>query len=305
MDGDHTRRGVSVVKTLAAICPLLLAPVVCCADPPAPLPTAADQRLAEKWLAQRHKILTDYPRKIRSLKSLRSRMPLSAEFAQKLEDELAATKMGECAGPSLEFPLVVGTIGTLQGSSFRVIQRLGKSEARIGIKPTLTERELKEVHLHGPYPELEVFLRGFNFSGIVDGEECGSTGCFIVRKPDTYKPVLGAARTLPVIEPYDTSAAQSILRKAAKRELDSEQRQSGERDADRAKREATEAKARAERHRQIQAKIDAYVLANARKQIKGNLYYTAEQSLRTIISHSPGTDAAVQAKKELDSLPPH
>ena len=149
---------VAVMPKLAAIVLLVLAPTICRSDPPARQPTAADQQLAEKWLARRRKILTDYPGKVRDLKSLPTGMPLAAEFAQKLEDELASAKMGECTGPSLDFPLVIGAIGTLQGSSFRVIQRLGNSEARIGIKPTLTRAQLKEVHIFGPYPELEVFL---------------------------------------------------------------------------------------------------------------------------------------------------
>jgi hypothetical protein len=294
-----------VMPKLAAIVLLVLAPVICHADPPARQTSTADQQLAERWLAQRRKILNDSPKKIRAHTSFRNAMPLAAEIEQKLEDEWAAAKMGECAGPGLRFPLVVGDIGTLLGSSFRVIQRLGNSEARVGIKPVLTERELKEVRVFGPYPEIEVFLRGYDFSGIVEGQECGATGCFIVRKSDQYKPLSGTPRILPVIAPYDTSAALRIVRAAVKLELDREQRQSGERDADRAQREAAEAKARAERRPQIQAKIDAYVLANARMQIKGKLYQMAEQSLRAIIARSPGTDAAVQAKKELDSLPPH
>jgi hypothetical protein len=46
-------------------------------------------------------------------------------------------------------------------------------------------------------------------------------------------------------------------------------------------------------------------LANAKSLAKAGVYAAAEKKFRQIITESPGTEFAAEAKKELDSLPPH
>jgi len=189
----------------------------------------------------------------------------------------------------------VGEIGALRGSRVRVIQRLDKSSARVSIYRTLTSSEAESVAFGGgAMPEVEVILRGPDLSNVADGQECRLSGCFIVSKTGTYTTATRAARTLHVIEPFDSTAAETIFRKSIARERNTERRIAAERDR-------AEARAKAERD----AKRYAALLKNARSLIRAKLYDPAEKVLRRIIKEAPGTDAAADAQKELDNLPPH
>jgi hypothetical protein len=127
-------------------------------------------------------------------------------------------------------------------------------------------------------------------------------GCFIVSKTATYTTAAGASRLLHVIEPFDTVAAENIVRQAVKQELDpaTEERKAAE-----GNRKAAEIMARMVRRRHANALKYPALLSNARNLIAAKLYDPAEKMLRQIVTEVPGTDAAEKAQQELDAIPRH
>jgi hypothetical protein len=175
-------------------------------------PTDVDRKLAEAWVAYRTKILKEYPAMIKRLES----QPDSEDEAKKLQSKLAAAKAGDIPAPPLAVPLSVGDIGSLPESNFRVVQRMGDSEARVGIHRPTTEREGRRTarRTSRRRSEVVVLLRGFDLSSAADDQEITTTDCFSVLKPESYQTTLGGTRTVFVIKPYDCSAAKALFRKA-------------------------------------------------------------------------------------------
>jgi hypothetical protein len=151
-----------------------------------------------------------------------------------------------------------------------------------------------------------VLLRNFDVSKLADNQEGEAKGCFAVTKTASHTTTPGATRTLFVIEPYDAAAAERIYRTAVREELDAIRQRDAGVDVAKKTGEKTEAllksmsRARADRKKKYPA-----MLKNARKLIDAKLYPAADKMLRRIVNEAPATDSAVQAKKELDSLPPH
>jgi hypothetical protein len=304
---------------LLAMCLWLIAPTVALAEPPAQVPpqpvraasgalcpqhTAADDKLAAEWMALRRKIMREYPDLILRAESLPADVRRQASpTAQELRAKLAAAEAGEIPPPFLGSSLTTGEIGTLWGYRFRVIQRLGPSEATVGISRISTDQELgRATPTHGkPRPEVEVLLRGFDLSGVADGQDVQTRRCFIVRKPEAFK-TAGAPRTMPVIEPYDSTIAEMLFERFVSQEL-----WNATHPEEAAKRQGKAAEMMARMARRQRAASLRYpaLLANARSLIAAKLYDPAEKMLRRIVTEAPGTDAAEQAKKEIDSLPPH
>ena len=179
---------------------------------PAIEPIDVDRKLAERWVAERAKILKEYPAMIKRLES----QPDSEEQSKKLQDKLAAAKAGNIPAPPLAVPLSVGDIGSLPESTFRVVQRMGDSEARVGLRRPPTEREERRTSRRTSRrrSEVVVLLRGFDLSKAADDEEIKTTECFSVLKPETYKTTLGGTRTVFVIKPYDCATAKALFRKS-------------------------------------------------------------------------------------------
>jgi hypothetical protein len=274
-----------------------------CADPPdtaptkagvAPQPTAADQLLANRWLSDRHKIVS----------------------GEVLVDpfRLEAAKAGDLPAPYLQFSrvpgepsLVAGDIGTLYFYRFRVLQRISDSEARVSIhrRPTLQEVLGRSYHNDGEFPEIDVFLAHFDFAGIADDREYKTKRCFLVKGTKTYNAVLGGIRTVFVIEPYDSTAAEAIVRKAVKQEVDTTKQIEADRELKRARLIQDAERAKMERHRQAETKKYPALVKNARALIKAGLYDAAEKMLNRVIAEAPGTEAAKDAQKELEAMPHH
>jgi hypothetical protein len=216
-------------------------------------------------------------------------------------------KAGELPAPPLEFPLTVGAIGRLRGSTFKLLQRLGDKEARIGIHRSMDLDELRAYarDRFTTLPEVDVFLSNYDVSRMADEQEHKTTECFIVTKTKTYETAVGGTRTIFVIEPFDSSAAQAIFTKAMSEERAAERRIDVERDLRREQRAKDAERAKMERNRQAEMKRYPALLKNARALIKDRLYDAADKMLHRIIKEAPGTDAAKEAQKELDAMPHH
>jgi hypothetical protein len=294
-------------------------------------PTATDQKLAEKWLAERLKTLNTLPGIIKQLET----GPLAGgkstpSLIARMKIRIADAKAGSMPPPFLDFPLAIGGIGALRGHCFRMLQRLGNAEARVGIHRPLDSDELdRALRSHSRrLPEVDVFLTGFDVSAMADDQEYKTEDrCFIVTKTKTYSTSLGGPRTIFVIEPYETTAAEAIFRKAVKEELDGAREIEARKKAD-AERGEAEVRAASERReadksatkvrrreemdadrldKKHQADVRKYpaLLKNARSLISHKLYAPAEKMLRRIIDEAPGTETAKEAQKELDALPAH
>jgi hypothetical protein len=330
------RGGDAMLKKVIALCLVLITtglvlitvsitPAVVQADPPAkvvtgPLqpaesaacrpPTATDYKLADDWLALRRRIANGYPDLIHRVESLPAQTRGQAlQTAQELNAKLVAVEAGHIIpAPSLDPSLTVGAIGTLWGYRFRVIQRLGNSAARVRILQTPTDEELERGirAQKGPLPEIEVLLRGFDFSKVADGQtgadgqEVQTRGCFIVRKSETRTTVFGLPQSTIVIEPYDSTLAEMIFEQHAARERWNAIHPESPAERDR-KAARTMANVMSRRHANA-LKYPA-LLSNARYLISAKLYDPAEKMLRQIVTDVPGSDAAEQAQKELDALP--
>jgi hypothetical protein len=326
------RGGDAMLKKVIALCLVLITTglvlittAVVQADPPAkvvtgPLqpaesaacrpPTAADYKLADDWLALRRRIANGYPDLIHRVESLPAETRGQAlQTAHELNAKLVAVEAGHIIpAPSLDRSLSEGAIGTLWGYRFRVIQRLGNSEARVRILQTPTDEELERGirAQKGPVPEIEVLLRGFDFSKRADGQtgtdgqEVQTRGCFIVRKPDTRATVLGLPQSSIVIEPYDSTLAEMIFEQHASRERWNAIHPESPAERDR---QAARTMARVMSRRHANALKYPALLSNARYLISAKLYDPAEKMLRQIVTDVPGSDAAEQAQKELDALP--
>jgi hypothetical protein len=196
---------MDMVEAFLAIC------LFRAADSPSPqssnrIATATDRKLAEAWLAERRRIMNANPTKDQS---------------REVRDRWIAAKSGDVLPPPLEFPLAVGSTGTLSGGIFRLVHRLGNSEGRVAIqKPSKGRVVVRPTRgKQRKPPEEVVLLRAFNVSGIAEGHECQAAGCFTVTKMETYTMSSGGSRTLYVIEPYDSSVAERMFRHAVKEEL--------------------------------------------------------------------------------------
>jgi hypothetical protein len=304
---------------IVALCLGLIAPTVVLAEPPAQVPpqpgraasgascpqhTAADDKLAAEWLASRRRILREYPDLILRAESLPADVRRQASpTAQELRAKLAAAEAGEIPPPFLDSSLTTGEIGTLWGYRFRVIQRLGTSEARVGVYPMSIDQEREgTTRPHGKsLPEVEVRLRGFDLSGVADGQDVQTRRCFIGRKPEAFK-TAGAPRTMPIIEPYDSTIAEMLFERFVNQEL---WNTTHPEEAAKRQGKAAEMMARMARRQRAASLRYPALLSNARSLIAAKLYDPAEKMLRRIVTEAPGTDVAEQAKKEIDSLPPH
>jgi hypothetical protein len=249
--------------------------------------------------------MREYPDLILRAESLPAAVRTQAsQTPEELTAKLAAADAGEIPAPFLDPSLTTGNIGTLWGYRFRVIQRIGTSEARVGISRTPTEQELGRAARTPDTspPEIEVLLRGFDLSAVTDGQEVKTRGCFMVSRVETLKTVLGSPRTVPVLEPYDSTIAQMIFERSVNQELwfARHPEEAAQRD-----RKAAEMMARMERRRHAAGLRYPALLSNARSLIAAKLYEPAETMLRRIVTEAPGSEVAEQAKKELDSLPPH
>jgi hypothetical protein len=262
-------------------------------------PSATDRQFAEKWLAARRQMLDYYPHVIERTLKLND-VPSVREALQRYKQALAAAKIGDVPMPQLDFPLAVGNIGALRENSFRVLQRLSGTEARVEIQRLRTIEEFKDGQ---PYKQtMDVFLTRFDFSNAADDQEVKSTGCFVVKGTRTYETAIGGSRTVFVLEPFDSSVAESIYRKAVREERGGAHRANERRSLAKKEQETT---AKAERKRRADADRYPALLKNARSLISAKLYAPAEKMLRRIIDEAPGTDAAKEAQKELDALPAH
>ena len=196
-----------MVELLIAAC-LFLAADSPPTHPSARSSPAADRKLADAWLAERRRIVSVNPEK-----------DGSPDVKRRWREALA----GEIPPPPIEHPLSVGAVGTLSGWSFRLVHRLGDSEGRVAIQKPPRRRDVgKPTSEKRKPPEVVVLLRGFDLSGMVDGQKHMAPGCFIVTKTETYAASSGGQRTLFVIEPYDSSKAESLFRQAVNRELKSD-----------------------------------------------------------------------------------
>jgi hypothetical protein len=276
-------------KIAASLCILLIAPMVAAADPPANQidrnrrPNADDHKLAEKWRVVRLKAVKDQP----SLGD--SRQPAST-----------------IPKPFLDSPLAFGDIGTLRGYRFRVFKRLGNSEARVGIfEPRSPSQSDYAIRVGEPLHEVEVSLRGFDLSKIADGQEVKTQSFFIVSKTETNQTVTGAPRTLPVIEPFDSTYAEMFFERAVAMERYEARLAVEDPDGSKRARRAAKIMEQAVLMRRAANLRPAALLSNARHLIAAKLYPAAEKMLRRIIKDAPGSDAAIQAQKELDALPSH
>lgn len=281
------RRSPAMQKVAASLCVLLIAPVVAAADPPANQaalnrrPNADDYKLAEKWRVAWHKALKEQP-------SLGDSWRPATTFPM----------------PFLDSPLTVGDLGTLRGYRFRVIKRLGKSEARVGILAPPARDDAGHAKRE-PLIEVEALLRGFDLSKIADGQEVKAQSCFIVSKTDTDPTASGAPRTVPVIEPFDSIYAEMIFERAVALERYEARLAIEDPDGSKRARRAAKLMERVALARRAANLRPAALLSNARSLIAARLYPAAEKMLRRIITEAPGSDAAIQAQKELDALPPH
>jgi len=172
-------------------------------------PTAADRKLADAWFAERRRILKQIPATDQSPEARRLWI---------------AAKSGDIQPPPIEHPLAVGAIGTLQGGTFRLIQRSGNSEGRIAIQKPPQARDARRATggKQKKPAEVVVLLRGFDLSDKANNQECEAEGCFTVTKMDSYSTPSGGSRKLLVIKPFDSSIAESLFRQAVKQELDSQ-----------------------------------------------------------------------------------
>jgi hypothetical protein len=272
--------------------------------------TAADEKLADDWLALRRRIANRYPDLIHRIELLPAETRGRAlQTAQELNAKLVAVEAGDIIpAPYLDPSLSVGSIGTLWGYRFTVIHRLGNSEARVRIFQTPTDEELdRGVRTHdGPLPEIEVLLRGFDVSRTVygqtvaDGQEIKTRKCFRVREPDLRPSLFGPPQSVTVIEPYDSSMAERLFGQYASVERWNAMHPESPAERDR---KAARTMARVMSRRRANALKYPALLSNARYLISANQYDAAEKMLRQIVTGVPGSDVAEQAQKELDALP--
>jgi hypothetical protein len=294
-----------MLKLLAVAALLLLADDQATSQNPsaAKRPNADDRRLAEKWLAHRARVENGF-------QSIAERIEADA-----LRDSgHVPTMQDPNRAPPLDFPLTTGAIGRLHGGCFKILQRLGDKEARVDIYRPMTEQELRQ-YLGESFrntPRLDtadVFLSNYDVSGMADDQQCKSDRCFIITKTKTYTTASGATRTIFVMEPFDSSVAESIFTKAVQEEHDTENKIRAERLAEAAKKDreriAAEQRAKMQHDRDVKRKHYPTLLKNARNLIKAKVYAGAEKMLREIIEQVPGSDTAKEAQKELDALPPH
>lgn len=269
-------------------------------------PTAADRRLAEKWLAYRLRLQKNYRSVADGMEIIAVR---EAGLVQTNRDP-SALKAGVVPAPPLDFPLVAGAIGTLHGGTFKVLERLGDKEARVDIyrppSPEEAQQYFQESVRDTPKLDtVDVFLTNYDVAAMADDQSYRTSACFVVTKTKTYTTALGGTRTIFVIEPYDSSAAQSIFTKAVQEELETEKKIAGAREKEAKERASAQQHAKTEHDRDMQKKRYPALLKNARALISAKLYAAAEKMLRRIIDEAPDTDAAKEARKELDALPAH
>jgi hypothetical protein len=273
-------------------------------------PTATDRRFAEKWLAYRLRLRNTPPSAAENFEAAALR---NAGLAPRDRD-LTAIKAGDVPAPLLDFPLAVGAIGTLRGGTFKILQRIGDKEARVDIYRPVTKEELtqrfRERFRSDPKLEtVDVFLENYDVTGMPDDQQCKTSGCFVVTKTKTYTTVAGGTRTIFVIEPFDSSAAESIFKKAVQEELDAERKAEAEHlaalEKEGRERAAEERRVQMKHDQEAKAKRYSTLLKNARKLIDAKVYAGAEKMLRRIIDEAPGTETAREAQKELNALPQH
>jgi hypothetical protein len=311
--------GAPMMSKSIALCLVLITPAVVQANPPAKdfstqvaqpadascrRPTAADHKLADEWFALRRRIVKEYPDLIRRVESFPTDVRRQAlQTPQELKAKLRAAEAGDIIpAPFLDSSFTEGSIGTLWGYSFRVIEQLGNSEARIGILSAPTDQELERGIRtnNNPVPEVEVFLRGFDLAAMKAGQRVKTRGCFIVRKPDATR-APGSPRVL-VIEPYASTIAEMLFEKSVNLELWNAAHPETEAERDR---KAAKIMVRMMRQRRANALKNPAILSNARNLIAAKLYDPAEKMLRQIVAEVPGSDAAERAQKQLDALPRH
>jgi hypothetical protein len=206
--------------------------------------------------------------------------------AEAAKQRLARARAGNDPPPTIDDELSIGAVGTLPGLRFKLRQRVGANEARIGIGRRSGS--------------IDVILTGFDFSKMVDGQIRSTEACFLVTETRTDQSLAGP-RTVFVLAPFDATKAQVIYRHAVALELAEAKQIEAERSRqlEQKRREKQEASPRGE------AQKSAALLKTARKLVEAGLYTAAEQRLRKIIAEVPGTPTAAEAQQELDALPPH
>jgi hypothetical protein len=280
---------LAMQKIGVSLCLLLLAPLIASADPPANQtagsrrPNPDDYKLAEKWRVARLKAIKDQPALADTWRPATT-VPL----------------------PPLDSPLTVGDLGTLRGYRFRVIKRLGKSEARVGIlAPPAPSEAGHPKRPNEPLVEVEALLRGFDLSKVADGQEVKTQSCFIVNKPDTDRAAHARSHSLLVIEPFESIYAQMIFENAVGEEAAEARDRANDPDGTKGDRKAAQMLERMARRQHAAALRYPALLANARHLIAARHYPAAEKMLRRIVDETPASDVAIQAQKELDGLPAH
>jgi hypothetical protein len=235
-------------KIGVSLCFLLVAPLTARADPPANQtardrrPNADDYKLAEKWRVARVKAIKDQP-------SLADTWPPATTVPL----------------PFLDWPLTLGDVGTLGGYRFRLIKRLGKSEAKVGIPAPPAPGDAGPAKHRNERPiEVEALLRGFDLSQVADGQPVKTRSCFLVNKTDSDRAAPAASRQLLVIEPFESIYAEMILDKTVGEEVAEARRRAEDPDGTKSDRSAAWLMERAARLRRAAALRYPALLANAR-----------------------------------------
>jgi hypothetical protein len=175
--------------------------------------------------------------------------------------------------PALAPPLRIGDIGPVPRSHVNIHQVHGPLEFRAAIVPSNSA-------------DVEVIIRGVQTAGMSDKSGQPFTTCLRVTGSASYVTVAGGRRTLPLLEPFDTTKAEHLFAEAVAKESDSKHPAQKPVNVD------ADARAKAR-------------LSNARNLAKPKLYDAAEKKLRQIIKDVPGTPTAAEAQKELDEMPSH
>jgi hypothetical protein len=204
------RDSLHALRKNRAMLPVLVCVALCASND-------VDQQLADKWIAERKRVLDTYPALITSLES-RSPSMRREETLDNLRARLRQTRSGAIHVPYLNAPLSTGSIGILPRGEFKVIRRNGRSAALVGIRRWLTARE-SDLVTGGMMetPTDEILLQDFDVSKTIEGGRYKTKQCFIVagNQPSTSS---AGSKSVPVLRPFDTKAAEAIFRKAVEQE---------------------------------------------------------------------------------------